>query len=504
MACRFFGRLLRFLVSALAWLVLCEGAMSKAWACMRLPHHPRPVSCSPAIRRCQSSWESTSDGEDLSRRFRRWTEASGVRISSKVDLRVIHPSGRERGAFASSPIRASEYLVERLPSSSVLSETKAAAAEHDAPCRELGPLWKRWTARPIARLAVRLLWAQREFQPYWSLLPEREAATAPWAWGPNALKLLPSKLSANIREDAARVASSCAELQAFQTEHPGVFSTRLSNTSFEKALFAAQSRAFSTQIRRETVDMFALQSSVVVAGMAFGSMHVAGAGATLAFLLGLLCTIGLVWLVAISQPRTAPEISLLPWIDLVNHSGRAHLGGEQVRFDPMRGEFSYTAPQAFSRGDQIFHSYGRKSNDELLRQYGFVEADNVHDFFDLALGDPACKFAIPARVRTETERVLRGAVLRFGRGGIILDTGAAAQRLALPLPGKHLESCGLTRPLVAQLLQKFAARKPFGETAAADDALLRSLRASRPARQVLCSWRAERRRLLGEAVARWS
>lgn len=42
---------------------------------------------------------------------------------------------------------------------------------------------------------------------------------------------------------------------------------------------------------------------------------------------------------------------------------------------------SYLIQRSWEAGEQVFISYGRRSNDELLQRYGFVESDNPNDIY---------------------------------------------------------------------------------------------------------------------------
>lgn len=61
---------------------------------------------------------------------------------------------------------------------------------------------------------------------------------------------------------------------------------------------------------------------------------------------------------------------------------------------------SWNVQRAWEAGEQVFISYGPRSNDLLLQRYGFVEADNRHDVY--------CITGLVDKVRTmETHVALR-------------------------------------------------------------------------------------------------
>lgn len=83
---------------------------------------------------------------------------------------------------------------------------------------------------------------------------------------------------------------------------------------------------------------------------------------------------------------------LLPVFDIVNHSMRAQVrwlpaaGGDGGGNDDLVGRTCcrFQTFDAYGPGEQVFNSYGKKTNSELLLSYGFVvpESDDLHnDYF---------------------------------------------------------------------------------------------------------------------------
>ncbi|CEM14552.1 unnamed protein product [Vitrella brassicaformis CCMP3155] len=74
------------------------------------------------------------------------------------------------------------------------------------------------------------------------------------------------------------------------------------------------------------------------------------------------------------------SLCLLPLMDILNHS-TTH--GHGVAIEYSRREEAYVATSLpgsrWEAGEQIWWNYGQKGNDELLSQFGFVEADNRLD-----------------------------------------------------------------------------------------------------------------------------
>ncbi|GAA5890206.1 hypothetical protein JCM5296_002850 [Sporobolomyces johnsonii] len=103
------------------------------------------------------------------------------------------------------------------------------------------------------------------------------------------------------------------------------------------------------------------------------------------------------------KPNSTPV--LFPGIDMLNHrptskvtwSSDVHVETEGTGAEGKKGKGSLTIvlDEAVGADEQIFNTYGAKSNEELLLGYGFVLAANPADFVALKLSlPPSCS---PAR-----------------------------------------------------------------------------------------------------------
>jgi len=124
------------------------------------------------------------------------------------------------------------------------------------------------------------------------------------------------------------------------------------------------------------------------------------------------------------------DLVLVPLADMLNHQPGAGAGSlsEDGTF------FSINATRDYEAGDQVFDTYGPKSNYELLSAYGFVLPDNPDDFMTLHFSlkpsnlvhsivepilntvDPNYKSIKirPNKVPVELLRVFRLSVMEFG------------------------------------------------------------------------------------------
>ena len=76
------------------------------------------------------------------------------------------------------------------------------------------------------------------------------------------------------------------------------------------------------------------------------------------------------------------EMAMMPMLDAFNHRSSAQ---NDCAYDGKRNAFVLTARAPLRKGSEAFLSYGKKSNDELLQLFGFVEESNPHDAF-LSIG----------------------------------------------------------------------------------------------------------------------
>eukprot|EP00752_Nemacystus_decipiens_P012799 g11334.t1 len=92
--------------------------------------------------------------------------------------------------------------------------------------------------------------------------------------------------------------------------------------------------------------------------------------------------------------------ALTPVVDLINHQSGVE---SDVSYNYFYGYFAVTTQRAWEAGEQVFISYGPRSNDHLLQRYGFVEPNNPNDVYRITgLVDK-----LSALLGKESVRVLR-------------------------------------------------------------------------------------------------
>ncbi|KAI5660639.1 hypothetical protein M9H77_19962 [Catharanthus roseus] len=83
-------------------------------------------------------------------------------------------------------------------------------------------------------------------------------------------------------------------------------------------------------------------------------------------------------------PSLEGRVALVPWADMLNHSC---VVDTFLDYDRSSQGVVFTTDRAYQPGEQVFISYGKKSNGELLLSYGFVprEGTNPRDAVELSL-----------------------------------------------------------------------------------------------------------------------
>lgn len=101
-------------------------------------------------------------------------------------------------------------------------------------------------------------------------------------------------------------------------------------------------------------------------------------------------------------PSMDGRVALVPWADMLNHSCEVDTF---LDYDKSTQGVVFTTDRPYQPGEQVFISYGKKSNGELLLSYGFVprEGTNPCDSVELSLslkkGDECYKEKLDALSR---------------------------------------------------------------------------------------------------------
>ncbi|GKD59060.1 ribulose-1,5-bisphosphate carboxylase/oxygenase large subunit N-methyltransferase, chloroplastic [Tanacetum coccineum] len=98
-------------------------------------------------------------------------------------------------------------------------------------------------------------------------------------------------------------------------------------------------------------------------------------------------------------PSLDGRVALVPWADMLNHSCDVETF---LDYDKSTKGVVFTTDRPYQPGEQVFISYGRKSNGELLLSYGFVPrqgtnpSDSVELPFSLKKSDKCYELKVEA------------------------------------------------------------------------------------------------------------
>ena len=87
--------------------------------------------------------------------------------------------------------------------------------------------------------------------------------------------------------------------------------------------------------------------------------------------------------------------AMCPIIDSLNHSGRVK---SNIEYEYFKDTFVVSTESAYASGDQVFISYGEKTNEQLVQYYGFLLEDNPHDtcILEAEIGGRTVQLAVTA------------------------------------------------------------------------------------------------------------
>lgn len=208
----------------------------------------------------------------------------------------------------------------------------------------------------------------------------------------------------------------------------------------------------------------------------------------------------LLWIVgnALLVPRVfgLTHYVIAPMIDMVNHNG-APGAAAGVTYQALQATFEVLATKPYAAGDQVFISYGDRSNDQLLQYYGFVEADNSQDVYEFAnvpraVADACAKCSVTAPGLDDFAKNYAGPTLLYQTG---FDPAFVTQM------GNVCGGEAAARSVLCQMLRNELAQ--FATSFEADEAALADLgSASRDSPKALAlQLRLEKKRLLSSQIA---
>ena len=177
----------------------------------------------------------------------------------------------------------------------------------------------------------------------------------------------------------------------------------------------AKSRAFSGAYGGTAFDAkpYALTLILVIAyvGLGLGSIEQASNGAALVFCGSILRDF------VVPKLFKNKKYVVCPFIDMANHVGMNEEGN--VAFEYFGNGYSLSTTKELTKGQEVRISYGPRSNDVLLQQYGFVESDNAHDVYVMP---PLREWDIQAIEEACGRTIQPGRLEKLDRAGLLGGT----------------------------------------------------------------------------------
>jgi histone-lysine N-methyltransferase SETD3 len=160
---------------------------------------------------------------------------------------------------------------------------------------------------------------------------------------------------------------------------------------------------------------------------------------------------------------------ICPMIDMANHQSTTANGG--VSFEFFGDAYSLAATRDVAQGQEVYISYGARSNDQLLQYYGFVEQDNPHDVYIMP---PLREWNIDALEQACGRKFASGRLQKLDRAGLLgtnfeIEENVSGEGIANPKGGVVISRAGGIDPAVMQALRALVSSDE--EWAAAGEAI---------------------------------
>ncbi|CAM9340116.1 unnamed protein product, partial [Laminaria digitata] len=362
----------------------------------------------PAQSSSSSSSSATSEGRERGEdQFERWATQAGIK-APKLRHEVFPDAlvGDLRGLKAVEATSKSEQLA-TVPAKAAIS----LAAEESTPFKSwVSPDF--WDSQPwYVKLALKLLWerqlgAASAVEGYVNVLPAQGTFETLIHWTDQELDLLKyPKCAASAKRQRATWDKLHESLLARCSDGAG---RAVKRDDLVWAMECVLSRAFNGRFGGGQNSAFLSGGLAVAAGAAyaFTEQPVWVLLAALALLPLTLPELGSLGAAISGKETKADDYVLVPFVDSMNHITTATT---ELSFSPVSGDLSVSVNRGYGEGEQVYISYGRKSNDELLQFYGFVETDCPADTF--VVENIAAKLDLPEdRIRAVGDAGQRAAL----------------------------------------------------------------------------------------------
>lgn len=286
--------------------------------------------------------------EEKLQQLRQWCNSNGVRFHSVQILSRNH----QRGLYATSDIGSGDIIISIPRRVAIIADVSNGNPPDLHVFRGIAPsFWK--TASWETRLVITLLdecalGSASLFHPYLDILPSNPWS-ALWAYQVAGRQKLVEQLKSYRMHHVADSYRAHVKsiFVAFQNALPSALRAQVSLLQFSWAMCICQSRAFGVP-PGTTPDNSTMDHPTS------SNLHPS---------------------VRLERKKviTPVRYALFPGLDMANHSVHCQTS---FRYDPGADEYIVVTRTNFTAGQEVYLSYGPKSNDDLMFFYSFVEGDN--------------------------------------------------------------------------------------------------------------------------------
>lgn len=369
-----------------------------------------------------------------------WAKEADIQVSKLLDLKASKGSGL--GFFApSTPLETGSLLI-TVPSSIALTvecpgngpDDRDVAATTTANLKEL-PWYVQMGVYLYKLDQVDSSKNMLDYRPWLNSLPRTFDTPLHW-----------SSL------DDLQYASMSESVQLQQTKWKSYYDQlQISDLSYDTFVWAcecARSRAFSGSYTGSGFDpklyAFTLLLVTVYVGLNLGTLEQAANGA------GLVVVFSILKDFVFPKFKKTKRYVICPMIDMANH--RSKDASADVSFEFFGNAYSLAVESTVPRNQQLFISYGERSNDQLLQYYGFVEPDNPSDVYIM----PALRNWDIVGLETTSGRTFQpGRLDKLDRAGLLGTTSnrPSDDESGNPMGGVVVSRKGGIDPAVLQALR---------------------------------------------------
>ena len=368
---------------------------------------PRTVTARAKGERQRNADTSASPSPDAAS-YQSWAKSANISFDKVTQAVFRNEMGEEtmRGMMALDTIVPGEFFV-------TLPRTSALVVDPLEKCPILdfvdGSYYK--SCAWYVKMGLLLLAARQEeggsrVSGYIEQLPE--SIDTPVRWGDVDLAELQSAtLEAAVGRQRAEWKRLFEEFQSKGRTKVGSSSATVTYDDFVWALENVRSRSFSGPYAGTPIkDRLMMGGVLAAAGLAYAFIAKIPTESVLNAGISVAC-FNLLYDVVLSS--RLKWYAMCPIIDSLNHSGRVK---SNIEYEYFKDTFVVSTESAYAKGDQVFISYGEKTNEQLVQYYGFVLEDNPHDavVLDADIGGQAVKLAVMpnGQLTDETMKMLEG------------------------------------------------------------------------------------------------